>query len=39
MYAEQTEAITRMRGVLEDEITMKKNAQLKDLQAYNHMLA
>ena len=25
MYAEQTEAITRMRGLLEDEMTAKKN--------------
>jgi hypothetical protein len=25
MYAQQTEAITRMRGLLEDEMTMKKN--------------
>ena len=39
MYAQQTEAITRMRGLLEDEMTDKKNAQLKDMQAYNQMLA
>ena len=38
-YAQQTEAITRMRGVLEDEMTQKKNQQLKELQAYNQMLA
>ena len=25
MYAEQTDAITRMRGILEDEMTDKKN--------------
>ena len=28
-----------MRGLLEDEMTDKKNKQLKDLQAYNQMLA
>lgn len=39
MYAQQTEAITRMRGLLEDEMSDKKNAQLKDMQAYNQMLA
>ena len=39
MYAQQTEAITRMRGLLEDEMTDKKNQQLKELQAYNQMLA
>jgi hypothetical protein len=30
-YAQQTEAITRMRGLLEDEMTDKKNKQLKDM--------
>ena len=30
-YAQQTEAITRMRGLLEDEMTDKKNQQLKDM--------
>ena len=39
MYAQQTEAITRMRGLLEDEMSSKKAAQLKDLQAFNKMLA
>lgn len=39
MYAQQTEAITRMRGLLEDEMTAKKNQQLKELQAYNQQLA
>lgn len=28
-----------MRGLLEDENTDKKNQQLKDMQAYNQMLA
>jgi hypothetical protein len=27
-YSQQTEAITRMRGILEDEGTMKKKQQL-----------
>lgn len=31
--------MTRMRGLLEDEMTMKKNQQLKEMQAYNKMLA
>lgn len=30
-YAQQTENITRMRGLLEDEMTMKKKQQLKEL--------
>jgi hypothetical protein len=34
-YAAQTESITRMRGMLEDEATMKKKQMMKDLQAYN----
>lgn len=34
-YADQTEAMTRMRGMLEDEMSSKKNNQLKELQAYN----
>lgn len=38
-YADQTEAMTRMRGMLEDEMTMKKKQQLRDLQAYNQKLA
>ena len=28
-----------MRGMLEDEMTMRKNQQLKELQAYNQRLA
>ena len=31
-YAAQTEAITRARGMMEDDITMRKNQQLKELQ-------
>lgn len=31
--------MTRMRGMLEDEMTIKKKNQLKDLQAYNQRLA
>ena len=38
-YAEQTEALTRMRGMLEDENTAKRNQALKEMQAYNKMLA
>lgn len=38
-YADQTEAMTRMRGMLEDEMTMKKQQQLRDLKAYNQRLA
>jgi len=34
-YAEQTENLTRMRGMLEDEMTMKKKQQLKELKEYN----
>jgi hypothetical protein len=34
-YANQTDNMTRMRGMLEDDMTAKKNQQLKDLQAYN----
>jgi hypothetical protein len=30
-YAEQSENIVRMRGMLEDEATLKKKAQLKEL--------
>ena len=39
MYAMQTEAITRMRGMLEDEATQKKNQMMKEMQEYNKMLA
>ena len=38
-YSKQTDNITRMRGMLEDEATAKKNQQLKELQAYNQDLA
>ena len=38
-YAEQTDNITRMRGMLEDEMTMKKKNQLKEMQEYNQRLA
>ena len=38
-YAMQTEAITRMRGMLEDEATMKKNQMMKEMQEYNKQLA
>jgi len=38
-YSEQTEAITRMRGMLEDEATMKKKQMMKDMQDYNKRLA
>ena len=38
-YALQTETITRFRGMLEDEATQKKNAMMKEMQAYNKMLA
>ena len=30
-YASQTDAITRARGMMEDDITMRKNQQLKEL--------
>ena len=39
MYAMQTEAITRFRGMLEDEATAKKNQMMKEMQEYNQMLA
>ena len=38
-YSEQTEAITTMRGMLEDEATMKKKQMMKDMQDYNKRLA
>lgn len=31
-YSEQTDNLTRMRGMLEDEMTMKKKNQLKEMQ-------
>lgn len=38
-YADQTDAVTRMRGMLEDDMTMKKKNQLRELQDYNQRLA
>ena len=38
-YAQQTEAITRMRGMLEDEATMKKKNMMLEMQAENKRLA
>ena len=38
-YAQQTNAITRMRGMLEDDSTTSKQAQLKALQQTNLRLA
>jgi hypothetical protein len=38
-YAAQTDAITRMRGMLEDEATLKKKQMMKDMQAENRRLA
>lgn len=38
-YAQQTEAITRMRGIMEDENTMKRQQAYKELQEYNKRLA
>merc|ERR1712151_1457097 len=38
-YAAQTEAITRMRGMLEDEATQKKAAMMKAMQEENKRLA
>ena len=38
-YAAQTDAILRMRGLLEDEATMKKNAMMKAMQEENKRLA
>ena len=38
-YSSQTEAITRMRGMLEDEATHKKKNMMKELQQYNQRLA
>ena len=39
MYAMQTDAITRMRGMLEDEANQKKASMMKEMQAYNKQLA
>ena len=38
-YAAQTAAILRMRGLLEDEATMKKNAMMKAMQEENKRMA
>jgi hypothetical protein len=38
-YSNQTEAITRMRGMLEDEATMKKKNMMLEMQAENRKLA
>jgi hypothetical protein len=38
-YAEQTDAVTRMRGLLEDEATAKKAGAMKEMQAMNKRLA
>ena len=38
-YAAQTDAITRMRGLLEDEATAKKANAMKEMQAMNKRLA
>ena len=38
-YAAQTAAILRMRGLLEDEATSKKNAMMKAMQEENKRLA
>jgi hypothetical protein len=38
-YAAQTDAVTRMRGMLEDEATLKKNQMMKQMQADNRRMA
>jgi hypothetical protein len=38
-YAEQTLALNRMRGMLEDEMSAKRAAKLKEIQAENKRLA
>ncbi len=38
-YAEQTMTLNRMRGMLEDEMTDKRNAMMKQIQAENKRLA
>lgn len=38
-YAEQTLTLNRMRGMLEDEMTSKRNKMMKDLQEENKRLA
>ena len=39
MYAQQTEGLTRMRGLLEDENTDKRNKMMKEMQEENQRLA
>ncbi len=38
-YADQTLALNRMRGMLEDEMSAKRAATLKEIQAENKRLA
>ena len=38
-YAEQTLTLNRMRGMLEDEMSAKRAAKLKEIQAENKRLA
>jgi hypothetical protein len=38
-YAEQTDSMNRMRGMLEDEMTMKRNNMMKQMQEENKRLA
>lgn len=38
-YAEQTLAMNRMRGMLEDEMTQKRNEKLKQMQEENKRIA
>lgn len=38
-YAEQTLALNRMRGMLEDEMAAKRAAKLKEIQVENKRLA
>ena len=38
-YAQQTEAITRMRGMLEDEMNEKRAKMMKEMQEENKRLA
>ena len=38
-YAAQTDAILRMRGLLEDEATAKRNKMMKEMQEENKRMA
>ena len=38
-YAKQTDAITRMRGMLEDEMNAKRAAMMKEMQQENQRMA